>query len=220
MEQAGARTLTAPQYQQLVDRLLASSAYGERWARHWLDVVRYADTSGYERDQPKPFAWKYRDWVVQALNDDLPWDQFVRLQLAGDEVPDRSEQTVIATGFLRLGTWNDEPNDPEDYVYERLEDLVHTTSSAFLGLTVKCARCHDHKYDPVDMRDYYSLAGVFLSTRTMVNHNVVAVWQERPIADRETRARREAKFRGARKNRFAARRSRRQIPAKPSQAAP
>ncbi len=161
MEQAGARTLTAPQYQQLVDRLLASSAYGERWARHWLDVARYADTSGYERDQPKPFAWKYRDWVVQALNADLPWDQFVRLQLAGDEVPDRSEQTVIATGFLRLGTWNDEPNDPEDYVYERLEDLVHTTSSAFLGLTVKCARCHDHKFDPIPQADYYQFAAAF-----------------------------------------------------------
>ncbi len=160
-DRAGQGGLTAIQYQQLVDRLLASPHYGERWARHWLDVVRYADTSGYERDQPKPFAWKYRDWVVQALNADLPWDQFVRLQLAGDEVPNRSEQTVIATGFLRLGTWNDEPNDPEDYVYERLEDLVHTTSSAFLGLTVKCARCHDHKFDPIPQSDYYRFAAAF-----------------------------------------------------------
>lgn len=153
--------LTTAQYEQLTDRLLASPQYGERWARHWLDVVRYADTSGYERDQPKPFAWKYRDWVVQALNADMPWGQFVRLQLAGDEVPDRSEHTVIATGFLRLGTWNDEPNDPEDYVYERLEDLVHTTASAFLGLTVKCARCHDHKFDPIPQTDYYRFAAAF-----------------------------------------------------------
>ena len=160
-DRAGQGGLTATQSQQLVDRLLASPHYGERWARHWLDVVRYADTSGYERDQPKPFAWKYRDWVVQALNADLPWDQFVRLQLAGDEVPNRSEHTVIATGFLRLGTWNDEPNDPEDYVYERLEDLVHTTSSAFLGLTVKCARCHDHKFDPIPQSDYYRFAAAF-----------------------------------------------------------
>jgi len=159
--------LTTAQYEQLTDRLLASPQYGERWARHWLDVVRYADTSGYERDQPKPFAWKYRDWVVQALNADMPWGQFVRLQLAGDEVPDRSEHTVIATGFLRLGTWNDEPNDPEDYVYERLEDLVHTTASAFLGLTVKCARCHDHKFDPIPQTDYYALAGIFSSTETL-----------------------------------------------------
>jgi len=160
-EKAGQGSLTTVQYEQLTDRLLASPHYGERWARHWLDVVRYADTSGYERDQPKPFAWKYRDWVVQALNADMPWGQFVRLQLAGDEVPDRSEQTVIATGFLRLGTWNDEPNDPADYVYERLEDLVHTTTSAFLGLTVKCARCHDHKFDPIPQTDYYRFAAAF-----------------------------------------------------------
>uniref|UniRef100_A0A7C2NW47 DUF1553 domain-containing protein n=1 Tax=Schlesneria paludicola TaxID=360056 RepID=A0A7C2NW47_9PLAN len=145
----------------LVDRLLASPHYGERWARHWLDVVRFAETSGYERDQAKPFAWKYRDYVVSAFNDDLPYDRFIVEQLAGDELPGRTERTVIATGFLRLGTWNDEPNDPEDYEYERLEDLVHATSSAFLGLTVKCARCHDHKFDPIPQTDYYRLAAAF-----------------------------------------------------------
>ncbi|MBL8815410.1 MAG: PSD1 domain-containing protein [Planctomyces sp.] len=148
-------------YEQLVDELLAQPQFGERWARHWLDVVRYAETSGYERDQPKPHAWKYRDWVVNAMNSDLPYNEFVRQQLAGDELPDRTEQTVIATGFLRLGTWNDEPNDPEDYQYERLEDLVHVTSSAFLGLTVKCARCHDHKFDPIPQTDYYHMAASF-----------------------------------------------------------
>lgn len=145
----------------LIDELLARPQFGERWARHWLDVVRFAESSGYERDQPKPFAWKYRDWVVQAFNDDLPFDQFIREQIAGDEIPERSEATVIATGFLRLGTWNDEPNDPEDYKYERLEDLVHATSSAFLGLTVKCARCHDHKFDPIPQADYYRMAAAF-----------------------------------------------------------
>jgi hypothetical protein len=145
----------------LVDRVLARPQYGERWARYWLDVVRFAETSGYERDQTKPFAWKYRDWVVSALNNDLPYNQFVIQQLAGDEVPERTEQTVIATGFLRLGTWNDEPNDPEDYEYDRLEDLVHATSSAFLGLTVKCARCHDHKFDPIPQTDYYRIAAAF-----------------------------------------------------------
>ncbi|MEW4529199.1 DUF1553 domain-containing protein [Maioricimonas sp. JC845] len=148
-------------WERLVDRLLASPHFGERWARHWLDVVRFAETSGYERDQTKPFAWKYRDWVVQAFNEDLPYDRFILEQLAGDELPDRTEQSVIGTGFLRLGTWNDEPNDPQDYKYERLEDLVHATSSAFLGMTVKCARCHDHKFDPIPQLDYYRMAAAF-----------------------------------------------------------
>jgi hypothetical protein len=145
----------------LIDQLLASPHFGERWARHWLDVVRFAETCGYERDQVKPFAWKYRDWVVNAFNSDMSYDQFVREQLAGDEIPGHNEQSVIATGFLCLGTWNDEPNDAEDYKYERLEDLVHTTSSAFLGMTTKCARCHDHKFDPIPQTDYYRMAAAF-----------------------------------------------------------
>ena len=148
-------------YERLVDRLLASPHFGERWARHWLDLVRYADTSGYERDQEKPGAWKYRDWVVRAINDDLPYSRFIIEQLAGDELPDRNEQSLIATGFLRLGTWNDEPNDAEEYKYDRLEDLVGTTSTAFLGYTIKCARCHDHKFDPIQQADYYRMAAAF-----------------------------------------------------------
>ena len=148
-------------YDRLLDRLLASPAYGERWGRHWLDVARYAETSGYERDQEKPFAWKYRDWVVRAFNHDLPYSAFVRNQLAGDELPESDESSLIATGFLRLGTWNDEPNDPAEYRYERLEEMVHATSTAFLGLTVKCARCHDHKFDPIPQVDYYRLAAAF-----------------------------------------------------------
>ena len=146
---------------ELIDRLLTMPQYGERWARYWLDLARYADTSGYERDQEKPFAWKYRDWIVKALNDDMPYDQFIIEQIAGDETPNRTEQSVIATGFLRLGTWNDEPNDKLDYQYERLEDLVHTTSSAFLALTVKCARCHSHKFDAITQEDYYRMASAF-----------------------------------------------------------
>ena len=148
-------------WQKLVDRVLEMPQYGERWARYWLDLARYADTSGYERDQEKPFAWKYRDWVVQAFNRDMPYDQFIVEQIAGDEIDGRTEQSVIATGFLRLGTWNDEPNDRLDYQYERLEDLVHTTSSAFLGLTVKCARCHSHKFDAITQTDYYRMASAF-----------------------------------------------------------
>ncbi len=148
-------------YEQLVDRLLGSVHFGERWGRYWLDLVRFAETCGYERDQVKPKVWKYRDWVVKSLNEDKPYDQFVLEQLAGDELPDRDEQSVIATGFLRLGTWNDEPNDPQEYKYERLEDMVHATSSSFLGMTVKCARCHDHKFDPIPQMDYYRMAAAF-----------------------------------------------------------
>ena len=148
-------------YEKLIDKLLSSPQYGERWGRYWLDVVRYAETCGYERDQPKPNVWKYRDWVVKAFNDDMPYDRFVLEQLAGDELPDRSEASVIATGFIRLGTWNDEPNDPNEYKYDRLEDMVGATSTAFLAMTVKCARCHDHKFDPIRQTDYYKLAGAF-----------------------------------------------------------
>ena len=127
-----------------IDRLHASPRFGERFGRFWVDLVRYADTSGYERDQEKPFAWRYRDWVVDSFNSDKPYDRFIVQQLAGDQLDSVDEQSVLGTGFLRLGTWNDEPNDPEEYQYERLEDLVHVTSTAFLGLTVKFARCHDH----------------------------------------------------------------------------
>jgi hypothetical protein len=148
-------------WERLVDRLLASTSFGERSARHWLDVARYAESCGYERDQLKPAIWKYRDWVIGAFNADLPYDAFVRYQLAGDEVAERSESTLIATGFLRLGTWNDEPNDPQEYKYDRLEDLVHASSTAFLGLTLKCARCHDHKFDPIRQEDYYRLGSAF-----------------------------------------------------------
>lgn len=148
-------------YEKRVDALLASKHYGERWARYWLDVARYADSNGYERDASKPYSWKYRDYVIQALNEDMPYNRFITEQLAGDELPDRSEKTVIATGFLRLGTWDDEPNDALQYRYERLDDVVHTTSVALIGLTVRCARCHDHKYDPILQKDYYAFASMF-----------------------------------------------------------
>ncbi len=148
-------------YEKLVETLLASPHYGERWGRHWLDAARYAETCGYERDQVKPDVWKYRDWVIRAYNDDLPFERFVAEQLAGDELPDASADTVAATGFIRLGTWNDEPNDANEYKYDRLEDMVGATSAAFLGLTVRCARCHDHKFDPIRQTDYYRMAGAF-----------------------------------------------------------
>ncbi len=148
-------------YERVVDKLLDSKQFGERWARHWLDLVRFAETNGYERDAVKANAWRYRDWVIDAFNNDMPYDQFVTEQLAGDEVPNRSESSVIATGFLRLGTWDDEPNDALEYQYDRLEDMVHTTTTAFLALTVKCARCHDHKFDAIPQTDYYRIAAAY-----------------------------------------------------------
>lgn len=148
-------------YEKLVDRLLADPRHGERWARFWLDLVRYAETNGYERDALKPFAWKYRDYVIRALNQDKPYDRFILEQLAGDELADSSEETVVATSLLRVGTWDDEPNDKLEYKYDRLEDMVHVVTTSFLGLTVKCARCHDHKFDPLPQTDYYRVASAF-----------------------------------------------------------
>ena len=145
----------------MIDDLLRRPEYGERWARHWLDVVRYADSNGYERDAEKPFVWRYRDYVIESLNQDKPFDRFVMEQLAGDELPDRSVETTIATGFLRLGHWDDEPADPATDRYDQLDDIVSTTGQAFLGLTIGCARCHDHKFEPLATRDYYSLLAVF-----------------------------------------------------------
>jgi hypothetical protein len=148
-------------FEAIVDRLLASPQFGERWARYWLDLVRFAETCGYERDQEKPRIWMYRDWIVNAINADMPYDEFIIHQLAGDEISNRSKESTVATGFLMAGTWNDEPNDFNEYQYERLEDMIHVTSSAFLGLTVKCARCHNHKFDPIPQTDYYRLANAF-----------------------------------------------------------
>jgi hypothetical protein len=149
----------------LIDRLLASPAYGEQWARHWLDLVRYAETNSYERDNPKPHVWRYRDFVIRALNQDKPFDRFVREQLAGDELDAGSmaeaAENRIATGYYRLGIWDDEPSDPLQSRYDGLDDIVATTSQVFLGLTVDCARCHDHKIDPIPQRDYYRLLAFF-----------------------------------------------------------
>lgn len=149
-------------YAQLLDRLLESPHYGERWARYWLDIVRFAETNGYERDALKPNAWKYRDWVIDSLNEDKPYDRFVIEQLAGDELPDATDETRVATGFLRIGTFDDEPNDPLKYKYEQLDDLIHATGTSFLALTIKCARCHDHKFDPIPQTDYYALLNFFV----------------------------------------------------------
>ena len=149
-------------YERLVDRLLDDPAYGERWSRHWLDVVRYADSNGYERDGAKPSVWRYRDYVIAALNSDKPYDRFVVEQLAGDELPEASSEMLIATGFHALGAWQDEvdPLEAAQYRADELDDMVRTTAQTFLGLTLGCARCHNHKFDPLTMVDYYSLAAI------------------------------------------------------------
>lgn len=144
-------------YVALVERLLASPAFGERWARMWLDVVRYAETNSFERDNPKPNAWKYRDYVIDAMNSDKPYSQFMREQIAGDELDKVTAETLTATGYYRLGLWDDEPADPLQAIFDGYDDLVTTTSQGFLGLTLNCARCHDHKIDPLLQKDYYSM---------------------------------------------------------------
>ena len=151
-------------FEKVVDRLLRMPQYGEKWGRHWLDLVRYAETNGYERDGRKPEAWRYRDYVIQAFNLDKPYDDFIREQLAGDELDEVSIDSVTATGFQRLGIWDDEPADPDQAYYDGLDDVLSTTSQVFLGLTVGCARCHDHKIDPIPQRDYYRMLGFFHNT--------------------------------------------------------
>ncbi|MBI2688923.1 MAG: PSD1 domain-containing protein [Acidobacteria bacterium] len=145
----------------LVNALLAKPEYGERWARHWLDVVRYGDTNGYERDAIKPQGWKFRDYVIQSLNADKPFNRFVIEQLAGDEVPDANAETLIATGYGRLGPWDDEPADAAEDRFDQLDDILNTTSQAFLGMTLACARCHNHKFEPLTTRDYYGMIAIF-----------------------------------------------------------
>jgi len=151
-------------YDKTVDRLLASPAYGERWARHWLDLARYADSDGYEKDTGRPWAYRFRDWVIAALNADLPFDRFTVEQLAGDLLPNATLDQKIATGFHRNTLTNKEGGvDPEQFRVEAVLDRVGTTGQVWLGLTVGCAQCHDHKYDPFSQREFYQLFAFFNS---------------------------------------------------------
>ncbi|WP_020474814.1 PSD1 and planctomycete cytochrome C domain-containing protein [Zavarzinella formosa] len=152
-------------YEKLVDQLLASPHYGEKWGRHWLDVVRYGETNGYERDGPKPYVWRFRDYVIKSFNADKPYDQFIREQLAGDEINPNDPDCVVATGYYRLGLWDDEPADREQAQYDEFDDYVATTAQTFLGMTMNCARCHDHKIDPIPQADYYRLLAFFRDVR-------------------------------------------------------
>ncbi len=206
-------------FARVVDRLLASPHYGERWGRHWLDVARYADSNGMDENLAQANAWRYRDYIIDAFNRDTPYDQFVREQLAGDLLnqesgirnqesggrasdsslpPDSwlltpSSGRLVATGFLSLGPKMLAEDDPVKMEMDIIDEQVDTIGRTFLGLTLGCARCHDHKFDPIRMNDYYALAGIFKSTKTMDHFKVVARWHERPLGTAEQIADQEAR---------------------------
>ncbi len=172
-------------YPELIERLLSSPAYGERWGRHWLDIARYADSNGLDENVAHGNAWRYRDYVVRSFNADKPFDQFIREQLAGDQLEASSEELrnelLTATGFLSIGPKVlAEVNMPKMRM-DIVDEQIDTVGRVFLGMTFGCARCHDHKFDPIDTADYYGLAGIFKSTRTMDTYTKVAKWHEHPL---------------------------------------
>ena len=174
-------------FEKVVDRLLASPRYGEKWGRNWLDVARYADSTGNDEDHRYPFAWKYRDYVITAFNNDLPYDQFVREQIAGDQLPapnggEVNQRGIIATGFLALGPKAVAQQDKKKMLYDVYDEQVDVTSKAFLGLTLACARCHNHKFDALLTKDYYSMINIFASTKSFTNPDShVSVVFEKPL---------------------------------------
>ncbi len=153
-------------YEKLIDRLLAGQHFGERWARHWLDVSRFAESNGYAFDRDRPAAYHFRDFVIKALNEDMPYDQFIKLQIAGDQLGPTDYMSQAATGFLAAGPFTSQQTqkERERSRYEQLDDLIHTIGTATLGLTLGCARCHDHKFDPVSSHDYYRMIAAFAET--------------------------------------------------------
>lgn len=180
-------------FARVVDRLLASPHYGERWGRHWLDVARYADSNGLDENVAFANAWRYRDYVIAAFNADRPYDQFVVEQLAGDLLDspnlDVRRERLIATGFLALGPKVLAEVDERKMEMDIIDEQIDTVGRTFLGLTLGCARCHDHKFDPISTEDYYGLAGIFKSTRTMEHFKKIARWYENPVGTPEQQAR-------------------------------
>ncbi len=179
-------------YARLADRLLASPHYGERWGRHWLDIARYADSNGLDENVAHGNAWRYRDYVVAALNRDEPYDRFLVEQLAGDLLPAADEaerrELLVATGFLGVGPKVLAEVDQAKMRMDIVDEQIDTVGKAILGMTFGCARCHDHKFDPIQTADYYGLAGIFKSTRTMETYNKVAKWNENLLPSDEARA--------------------------------
>ena len=171
-----------------IENLMATPQYGERWARHWLDVVRYADSNGLDENAAHANAWRYRDYVVNAFNADKPYDQFLIEQIAGDlqakdsQEDARRRELFIATGFLSLGPKVLAEPDKVKMEMDIIDEQIDTLGKALLGLTLGCARCHDHKFDPIPTADYYALAGIFKSTKTMESMKTIAKWHENPVA--------------------------------------
>ena len=179
-------------FERVVDRLLTSPRYGERWGRHWLDVARYADSNGLDENLVYRYAFRYRDYVIRAFNTDKPYDQFVQEQIAGDLLPQPADletqyERWTATGFLSLGAKMLAEDDPVKMQMDIVDEQLDTLGRAFMGLTLGCARCHDHKFDPIPTEDYYSLAGILKSSKTMEDFNVVATWHEYVLAPKEQR---------------------------------
>ncbi len=174
-------------YRRLVERLLASEQYGARWGRHWLDVARYADSNGLDENLAYGNAWRFRDYVVDAFNDDKPFDQFVVEQLAGDLLHNANEATKTATGFLVLGAKVLAEPDREKLEMDTIDEQIDTTGKALMGLTLGCVRCHDHKFDPITQRDYYALAAIFKSTKTFgdTNNGAIKHWNEHVFASEQ-----------------------------------
>jgi hypothetical protein len=174
-------------FAKVVDRLLASPRYGERWGRHWLDVARYADSNGLDENVAHGNAWRYRDYVIASFNEDKPFDRFIVEQVAGDLISRQESPgtplpgSLIATGFLTLGPKVLAEVDKTKMEMDIIDEQLDTTGRAFLGLTIGCARCHDHKFDPITAKDYYGLAGIFKSTKTMESFATIAKWWENPI---------------------------------------
>ena len=181
-------------WSRLLDRLLASPRYGERWGRHWLDVARYADSNGLDENAAHGNAWRYRDYVIAAWNTDKPFDRFVREQVAGDLLGGEGEarrEQLVATGFLCLGPKVLAEPDVVKMEMDIIDEQIDTVGRAFLGLSLGCARCHDHKFDPIRTEDYYALAGIFKSTTTMESFERIAKWHENSLATAEQRKRKE-----------------------------
>ena len=195
---------SADAFAKVIDRLLASPRYGERWGRHWLDVARYADSNGLDENIAHGNAWRYRDYVIASFNDDKPFDRFIVEQLAGDLLkgtgespptpvggsdapakPQAAYEPLIATAFLSLGPKVLAEVDETKMEMDIIDEQIDTTGRAFLGMTIGCARCHDHKFDPISARDYYAMAGIFRSTRTMEHFRKIAKWWENPIPTAE-----------------------------------
>src|SRR6202011_3597734 len=168
-------------YEKVVDRLLDSPHYGERWARVWLDAARYADSDGFEKDKARQ-VWFYRDWVINAMNRDLPYDQFVIRQIAGDELPNATQDDRVATGFLRNSMLNEEGGiDPEQFRMESLFDRMEAVGKGVLGVTIQCAQCHTHKLDPIKHEDYYRMLA-FLNDSDEANAAVYTPQDQMTIA--------------------------------------